>query len=193
MKNSTNQAPLVWEPKKRDERPSFLGSCRNRRIAKITMPIVTRTTNRSCEKRMIGHSPINGKAKPAMNSSTKASSTVIPSTIKPAKTSTWAMPGTVHFSSFRCPRTSVNSAWSRRPFWSVRSTVGWPDRMRLLRNSTRRTAKNPATRMMTMPTPARSAIDGSIPSLQLGPMWAATGSRLPVGTPAASRTADPAL
>ena len=39
---------------------------------------------------------------------------------------------------------------------------GWPDRIRLVRNPARFSAKNAATKMMTMPTPARSAIDGSM-------------------------------
>ena len=111
---------------------------------------------------MTGQVPMNGNENPWMNSSKTASTTVRPRIRKPPNTKTCAMPGTLHLSSFFCPSTSVTSASSRVAGSLVRSTAGWPDRMRRVRKPARFRAKNAATKMMTMPTPARSAIDGSM-------------------------------
>ena len=61
-----------------------------------------------------------GNAKPAKNSSPKASMTVRVRIRNPKNTNTCATPGTDHLSSFFCPRTSVASTWTRAPTWSVR-------------------------------------------------------------------------
>ena len=91
---------------------------------KITIPMKTSTMNRSSRNRMMGHVPMTGNAKPWMNSSKMASMTVMPRIRKPPNTNTWAMPGTLHLSSFFCPRTSVTSASSRVAGSLVRSTAG---------------------------------------------------------------------
>jgi len=52
------------------------------------------------------------------------------STMKPQNVAACAAPGTVHFSSLRCPMTSVSCVFRSVPRWSfaysTRSGAGWP-------------------------------------------------------------------
>ena len=51
--------------------------------------------------------------------------------MKPQNVRKWAMPGTDHWSSLRCPNTSVACVSASRPGCSltawIRSGAGWPD------------------------------------------------------------------
>ena len=138
--------------------PVPAGSLRSRMKAKMAIPTSTRTANTSSAKRTIGHVPMIGNAKFAMKSSPKASITVMPRIRKPPNTRAWAMPGTLHLSSFFCPSTSVNCVSTRAGTWSVRPMAGWPERMRPWRKRIRRNASPPAATMSTTPTAARMSI-----------------------------------
>ena len=104
----TTQAARVCEPKNRDRRPSLCGSFRSRITVNVTMPASTPTANRSSRKPMTAQCPIPGIANVRENSAPYASMIVSSSTMKPQKVAACAAPGTDHFSSFRCPNTSVS-------------------------------------------------------------------------------------
>ena len=132
MPSSTSQAAPVCEPAKRDLRPSRLGSDDSLMIAKVTMPTRTATANRSSMKPTHAHVPISGMAKCLLNSAPYASMMVRIKTMKPQKVSACATPGTVHWSSLRCPITwvtcvSAPSAGCSRSA-CTRSGAGWPVR-----------------------------------------------------------------
>ena len=122
--NSTSQAAPVWEPKNRLWRPILAGLLIRRMTMNITMPMITSTPKRSSRKPTIAQRPTIGTAKSGMNSAPKASRIVSPSTRKPQKANTCAMPGTVHLRSFFWPSTSVASAPTALSTFCGRSTAG---------------------------------------------------------------------
>ncbi len=71
---------------------------------------------------------------------------------KPHMVKKWARPGIDHLSSRRCPSTSDSSAQIRPPTSSVRPETGWPDRVSLASQPTRRRASNPTIAVMPRPT-----------------------------------------
>ncbi len=78
------------------------------------------------------------------------------STKKPHMVKKWARPGIDHRSSRVCPNTSMICVLIRSPRFSVRPVAGWPDRMRLVSQSTRLAAKISTTAVISMPSTRRS-------------------------------------
>ena len=74
---------------------------------------------------------------------------------KPQNVAACAAPGTVHFSSFRCPTTSVSWVSASRPGWDLayatRSGAGWPLNASRSSHHTRRPAT--ANAMTVSPSP----------------------------------------
>ena len=110
----TTQAALVCEPKNRDRRPSLCGSLRSRMTVNVARPHSTPTENKSSRNPIAAQCPIPGIANVRENRSPYASMIVSSKTMKPQKVAAWAAPGTDHFSSFRCPMTSVSCVPPRR-------------------------------------------------------------------------------
>ena len=127
--NSTSHAGPRCEPKKRDRRPSLRGFCISRITANTTSPASTATMNRSSRNPSHAWVPMSGRWKSRWNSAPKPSTIVAPRMTKPQKTAKCAAPGTVHFSSLRCPNTSVATVHSRVPTSAVRpGSAGCPAR-----------------------------------------------------------------
>ena len=86
------------------------------------------------------------------------------STRKPQKVAACAIPGTVHFSSFRCPITSVSCVSASRPgcvlAYSRRSGAGWPLNASRFSHHTRRPATANAATVSTRPTTIRTIMPG---------------------------------
>ena len=80
-------------------------------------------------------------------------------TMKPQKVAACAAPGTVHFSSLRCPMTSVASTPASRPGCertaAIRSGAGCPARPTLASHHRRRPASANAATVSTRPTTIR--------------------------------------
>ncbi len=112
---STTHAARVCEPKNREARPSLCGLSRIRMTVKVRIPASTPTANRSSMNPIAAQCPIPGMAKVRSNRSPYASMIVSSSTMKPQNVAACAAPGTVHFSSLRCPITSVVSVATSRP------------------------------------------------------------------------------
>ena len=74
---------------------------------KVMMPPSTPTANRSSMNPIAAQCPIPGIANVRENSAPYASMIVSSRTMKPQNVAACAIPGTVHFSSLRCPITSV--------------------------------------------------------------------------------------
>ena len=75
--------------------------------------------------------------------------------MKPQNVAACAAPGTVHFSSFRCPITSVSCVSASRPGWDLayasRSGAGWPEKASRFSHHTRRPATANATTVSPRP------------------------------------------
>ena len=112
---STTQAARVCEPKNRDRRPSLCGSLRSRITVNVTSPNSTPTANRSSMNPITAQCPNPGNAKSAENSAPYASMIVSSKMMKPQNVAACAAPGTDHFSSLRCPTTSVSWVFSSVP------------------------------------------------------------------------------
>jgi hypothetical protein len=76
-------------------------------IAKVAMPTSTATANRSSRKPIQAQCPIPGMANVRRNRSPYASMMVRTRMMNPQNVRKWATPGTDHFSSLRCPKTSL--------------------------------------------------------------------------------------
>ena len=80
-------------------------------------------------------------------------------TVKPQNVAACAAPGTVHFSSLRCPITSVASVWASRPGCdrtaATRSGAGCPENASRFSHHSRRPAIPNATTVRTRPTVIR--------------------------------------
>ena len=103
--------------------------------------------------------PIQGSANVRENSAPYDSMIVSSSTVKPQNVSACAAPGTVHFSSLRCPITSVVSVSTSRPGCSrtaaTRSGAGCPLNASRFSHHIRRPATASATTVSTRPTVIR--------------------------------------
>ncbi len=152
---STTQAARVCEPKNRDRRPSLCGSLRSRMTVNVPRPASTPTANRSSIKPMTAQWPIPGIANVRENRSPYASMIVSSSTMKPQNVAAWAAPGTDHFSSLRCPNTSVScvlvSVAACVLAYSRRSGAGWPDSASRFSHHSRRPATAHATTVSPRP------------------------------------------
>ena len=113
MASSTSQAAPVCEPKKRDRRFSRFGEWLTRMVMNVAIEIRTATAKKSSMKPMTAVLPMRGRAKLRANRAPKASMIVRIRMVKPHMVKKWAMPGTVHWSSFFCPATSTSSALTR--------------------------------------------------------------------------------
>ena len=111
---STSHAALVCEPKNRDARPSRSGELRHLITVNVMIPASTATANRSSRKPMASQCPIPGMANVRLNRSPYDSMIVSSKKVKPQNVRACATPGTVHFSSLRCPITSVVSVATSR-------------------------------------------------------------------------------
>ena len=162
----TTQAALVCEPAKREARPFLCGSLRSLMIAKVTMPASTPTANRSSMNPMAAQCPMPGMAKSRLKSAPYASMIVSSRTMNPQNVAAWAAPGTVHFSSLRCPITSVS--WvsaSRRGCdraYASRSGAGWPLNASRLSHHSRLPAIANAAAVSTRPTIMRTTMDAPV-------------------------------
>ena len=158
--DSTTQAAVVCEPKNRDWRPSLCGSLRSRITVNVARPHSTPTENRSSRNPIAAQCPIPGIANVRENRSPYASMIVSSSTMKPQKVAAWAAPGTVHFSSLRCPMTSVSWVSASRPgcdlAYSSRSGAGWPLNASRFSHHNRRPAIANAATVSTRPTIIRN-------------------------------------
>ena len=152
----TTQAARVWEPKNRDRRPSLCGSLRSRITVNVARPQSTPTENRSSRNPIAAQWPIPGIANVRENRSPYASMIVSSSTMKPQNVAAWAAPGTDHFSSLRCPTTSVSWVSASRPgcdrAYSSRSGAGWPLNASRFSHQNRRPAMANAATVSTRPT-----------------------------------------
>src|SRR5690349_19513846 len=74
---------------------------------------------------------------------------------KPQNVNACAAPGIDHFSSLRCPKTSLTCAHRRLPRRSKRST-GWPDLIRSYRYFARRPAMPSTTMVISSPRMSRT-------------------------------------
>src|SRR3984957_10572643 len=96
------------------------------------------------------------------------------STRKPQNVAACAAPGTVHFSSLRCPITSVSWVSASRPgcdlAYASRSGAGWPLNASRLSHHSRLPAIAHAAAVSTRPTIMRKTMDAPhlylVPSLQ---------------------------
>ena len=123
------------------------GWVRSLMTAKMARPTSTRTMKTSSMKPMTGHRPMTGMANSwEMNTAPTVSMIVRIRTMKPHIANTCAVPGTVHFSSFFCPSTSVACVSKAAGRLSGRSTVGCPEVINL--NSVQ--ARRPATASTAM-------------------------------------------
>jgi hypothetical protein len=151
----TTQAALVCEPKNRDRRPSRCGSLRSRMTVKVARPHSTPTEKKSSRNPIAAQWPIPGIANVRENRSPYASMIVSSKTMKPQKVAAWAAPGTDHFSSFRCPMTSVScvrtSPGTCSLAYSSRSGAGCPDRASRLSHHSRRPATASAATVSARP------------------------------------------
>jgi hypothetical protein len=125
---STTHAARVCEPKNRDRRPLVCGSLRSRMTVNVMIPARTPTANRSSMNPSAADCPIPGMENVRENRAPYASIIVSSSTMKPQNTAACAAPGMLHFSSFRCPTTSVSCTSASRPgcrlAYSSRSGAG---------------------------------------------------------------------
>ena len=103
--------------------------------------------------------PIPGMENVRENSAPYASMIVSSSTMKPQNVAACAAPGTLHFSSFRCPMTSVSCVPASPPgcrlAYSSRSGAGCPENASRFSHHTRRPATASATAVSTRPTTIR--------------------------------------
>ena len=156
---STSHAAPVCEPKNREARPSRCGSFRNLITANVMIPTSTATANRSSMNPMNAQCPIHGMENVRENRSPYDSMIVSSKTVKPQNVRACAMPGTVHFSSLRCPITSVVSVATSLPTCSrtasIRSGAGCPLIASRFSHHSRRPAIANATTVRTRPTVIR--------------------------------------
>ncbi len=96
----TSQAAPVWEPKKRDRRFSRLGECLTRMPTNTRRETMTATAKKSSRKPITAVCPMMGMWKSRWNRHPNASMMVRKRMVKPQKVKAWAIPGTVHCSSF---------------------------------------------------------------------------------------------
>ena len=110
---------------------------------------------------MAAQCPIPGIANVRLNRSPYDSMIVSSKNVKPQNVSACATPGTVHFSSLRCPITSVASAAASRPGCdrtaAIRSGAGCPLPASRFSHHSRRPAIPNATTVRTRPTVIRRA------------------------------------
>src|SRR6478735_12816752 len=84
---------------------------------------------------------------------------VAPRTMKPQNAKTWAMPGMVHFSRRRWPRTSTVWASTNCCGWcSVRPGAGWPRPTMRLSSTARRRARPRMTTVRPRPITSRTVM-----------------------------------
>ena len=156
---STSHAAPVCEPKNRELRPSRCGSLRSLITAKVISPASTATANRSSIKPMNAQCPMPGIANVRLNRSPYDSMIVSSKTVKPQNVRACATPGTVHFSSLRCPITSMASVATSRPGCprtaAIRSGAGCPLNASRFSHHSRRPAIANATTVRTRPTVIR--------------------------------------
>ena len=156
---STSHAALVCEPENRDLRPSRCGSSRSRITANVRIPASTATANRSSRNPITSQCPTHGRENARENRSPYDSMIVSSKNVKPQNVSACATPGTVHFSSLRCPTTSVVSTAASRPGCSrtaaTRSGAGCPLNASRFSHHSRRPATANATTVSTKPTVIR--------------------------------------
>ena len=113
----------------------------------------------------------HGIANVRENSAPYASMIVSSSTMKPQNVAAWAAPGTDHFSSLRCPNTSVSWVLPLgrvRPGVLHRSGAGWPDIASRFSHHSRRPATANAATVSPRPTTIRTIMRGRRP---VGPRW----------------------
>ncbi len=156
---STSHAALVCEPKNRDARPSRSGELRHLITVNVMIPASTATANRSSRKPMASQCPMPGIANVRLNRSPYDSMIVSSKKVKPQNVRACATPGTVHFSSLRCPTTSTVSVATSLPGCSrtawIRSGAGCPLIASRFSHHSRRPKIANATTVRTRPTVIR--------------------------------------
>ena len=156
---STSHAARVCEPKNRDLRPSRCGSFRSRITPNVMIPARTATANRSSMNPVNAQCPIHGMENVRENRAPNDSMIVSSKTVKPQNVGACAVPGTVHFSSLRCPITSVVSVATSLPGCArtaaIRSGAGCPLPASRFSHHSRRPAIANATTVRTRPTVIR--------------------------------------
>ncbi len=157
----TTQAAVVCEPKNRDSRPSLWGLLRSLMTVNVMIPASTPTANRSSRNPIAAQWPIPGIANVREKRSPYDSMIVSSRTMKPQNVAACAAPGTVHWSSFRCPTTSVSWVSTSPPGClrtdATRSGAGCPENANRRNHHTRRPASANAAAVSTRPTIIRTS------------------------------------
>src|SRR5690242_12098730 len=129
------------------------------------IPASTPTATRSSRNPTKAQCPIHGSENVRLNSAPYDSMIVSSKIVKPQNVRKCATPGTVHFSSLRCPSTSAVSVLTSRPGCSrtavTRSGAGCPVNASRFSHHSRRPAIASATTVSTSPTVIRTTTPAS--------------------------------